>query len=96
MIKGIILIPSRVACQTSLALIDITIHPVVFIVGPWIGMTNQTVESGKVTRSGMTIYTFRPFTLVRTGIDRKVLAIMLTKIGWAPSGIGRMAVHAAG
>jgi hypothetical protein len=74
----------RVATVTGIALILVTTHSLVVIVGLRVGMAPQTTEGGIVATS-MAVYTLIPFILVFPGENGEVHPVVIEG-GWYPGG----------
>ena len=82
-VKSVGRVSSWVAGQTGLIMVPITGYAGVFLIGIRIEVANRAAEFFVVTRIGMAIATFHPFSLMLSRIDRKILSVVV-KGGWHP------------
>lgn len=91
-IKLILRVSRRMASQTGGAIVGVTVHAMVFIIGLGIGMARCTRKFGKIHRIGVAILAGIPLAFVFTTVYRKVFPIMRQILCGHPVRIGGMAL----
>ena len=94
MVEIVVLASGRVAGQTGLVIVQVSVHPVVVIVRFRVLVASRALKHRVVLWISMAVEAVVPFPLVCSAVDREIKVIVVLETGWHPSWIQRVALLA--